>query len=331
MLSLKDFIYEQDILPCNNDEVWGMLESVTDGAVKIHEKVIRAGLSNILGTAGIENVQGEQQQKLDVIANDIFIEAVRKSELFASAASEENKEIIKFKDSKNAPFVIAFDPLDGSSNIDVNVSIGTIFSVYKRPEDSTETSDRDYFQVGDNQILAGYVIYGTSTMLVMSTGNGVNGFTLNPDNNEFYLSHRDMIIPKTGRVYSVNEGNYDSFSQGLKDYISYCKSDDNDREAAYSARYIGSMVADLHRNLLKGGIFMYPATTSAPNGKLRLLYECHPMAFVIENAGGKASSGEQRILDIQTSGLHQRIPIFLGSESMMDTLMDFISKKETSQ
>lgn len=329
MKSLKEFVSEQEILPCSTDEALGIMESIAEGAVLIHEKVIRAGLLNILGAAGAENVQGEQQQKLDIVADNIFIEAVRNSHLFASAASEENEDIIVFEDSPQAPFVIAFDPLDGSSNIDVNVSIGTIFSVYKRPDDSSETSEKDFFQIGDNQIAAGYVIYSTSTMLVMSTGNGVNGFTLDPDNKTFYLSHGDMTMPQTGRVYSVNEGNYNSFSEGLKDYITYCKSNDNDKGAAYSSRYIGSMVADLHRNLIKGGVFMYPATEYAPKGKLRLLYECHPMAFIIENAGGKSHSGEQRILDIKTESLHQRVPIFMGSESMMDKMMSSITKKET--
>jgi len=331
MISLKEFISKQEILPCTSEEAWGIIESIAEGAVLIHDKVIRAGLLNILGDAGAENVQGEQQQKLDVVADEIFIEVVRKSRLFASAASEENENIIKFQNTPQAPFVIAFDPLDGSSNIDVNVSIGTIFSVYKRPDDSSETSEKDFFQVGDNQIAAGYVIYGTSTMLVMSTGNGVNGFTLDPDNKTFYLSHGDMTMPKTGRIYSVNEGNYNSFPEGLKEYVTYCKSRENDTGAAYSARYIGSMVADLHRNLIKGGVFMYPATESAPKGKLRLLYECHPMAFIIENAGGKAHSGEQRILDIETQSLHQRVPIYLGSESMMDKMMDSITKQETAR
>lgn len=330
MISLKEFINKQEILPASVSDVWGIMDSIAQGSVQIHQKVIRAGLSNILGAAGAENVQGEEQQKLDVIANDIFIDSVRKSTLFCSAASEEDEHVVEFGDSPNAPYVIAFDPLDGSSNIDVNVSIGTIFSVYKRLSDSSQASEKDFFQTGDNQIAAGYVIYGTSTMLVMSTGNGVNGFTLDPDDNTFYLSHSNMKMPTTGRIYSVNEGNYNTFPEGLKDYISFCRSNNNDKGSAYSARYIGSMVADLHRNLIKGGVFMYPATESSPKGKLRLLYECHPMAFIIENAGGKAHSGDHRILDIKTQELHERVPIYLGSTAMMDTMMNLISTKETS-
>ncbi|MEQ8521246.1 MAG: class 1 fructose-bisphosphatase, partial [Vicingaceae bacterium] len=299
MQKLSEFIESQVILPCDASDLNTMFESVARAAVKISAKVMRAGILDVLGSAGAENIQGEVQQKLDVLADEILIKSLGNSGLFAAAASEENEEIVIFEGSKSAPYVIAFDPLDGSSNIDVNVSIGTIFTIFRRVDQSKEVSVKDFFQAGDKQLAAGYVIYGTSTMMVMSTGNGLNAFTLNPDESTFYLTHADILIPKSGRIFSINEGNYSSFHQGLKRYIAWCKSDQTDLGSPYSARYIGSMVADIHRNFLKGGLFLYPPTTSSPNGKLRLLYECMPMAFLAENAGGKASTGLERILDLQ--------------------------------
>ena len=328
MLKLSDFIEGQSILPSDSSDMKAMMLAISDAAVKIRAKVIRAGLINILGAAGAENVQGEEQQKLDVLANDLMIEALSASNIFAAGASEENEDIIVFPKSANARYVIAFDPLDGSSNIDVNVSIGTIFSIYSRKDMDRPVSKKDFFQVGDNQLAAGYVIYGTSTMLIMTTGNGLNGFTLNPDDREFYLTHDDMRIPESGKYYSVNEGNFESFPIGLKRYLAWCKSDHNDRKAAYSARYIGSMVADIHRNFLKGGIFVYPATSSSPKGKLRLLYECHPMAFLAEAAGGQAHSGDKRILDLEVSELHQRTAIYIGSSNMVEKLVSYLDNPD---
>ena len=330
MQNLKDFINGQSILPCDSGEMTAMMDAVAEAAVRIHGKVVRAGLINILGAAGVENVQGEEQQKLDVLANDIMIDCLAESKIFAAAASEENENIIAFKDSPNAPYIIAFDPLDGSSNIDVNVSIGTIFSIYQRPNMSKAVSAEDFFQVGDNQLAAGYVIYGTSTMMVMTTGNGLNGFTMNPDDKEFYLTHDDMCIPESGRIYSINEGNFASFPAGLKRYLSWCKSEDNDKKSPYAARYIGSMVADMHRNFLKGGVFLYPATSSSPKGKLRLLYECHPMAFLAEAGGGQASTGTKRLLDLEVKELHQRTPIIVGSTKMVDKVIKMLENPDQS-
>ncbi|MEQ9063944.1 MAG: class 1 fructose-bisphosphatase [Vicingaceae bacterium] len=328
MQKLSEFIESQVILPCDASDLNTMFESVARAAVKISAKVMRAGILDVLGSAGAENIQGEVQQKLDVLADEILIKSLGNSGLFAAAASEENEEIVIFEGSKSAPYVIAFDPLDGSSNIDVNVSIGTIFTIFRRVDQSKEVSVKDFFQAGDKQLAAGYVIYGTSTMMVMSTGNGLNAFTLNPDESTFYLTHADILIPKSGRIFSINEGNYSSFHQGLKRYIGWCKSDQTDLGSPYSARYIGSMVADIHRNFLKGGLFLYPPTTSSPNGKLRLLYECMPMAFLAENAGGKASTGLERILDLQVEGLHQRCPIYIGSANMVEKVINFLDNPD---
>jgi fructose-1,6-bisphosphatase I len=230
--------------------------------------------------------------------------------------------------SKNAKYIVCIDPLDGSSNIEVNVSVGTIFSIYRRKSDVNEPlADTDILQSGLEQVAAGYVIYGSSTMLVYTTGKGVNGFTLDPSIGEFCLSHPDMKIPTTGHIYSINEGNYLKFPQGIKNYIKYCQEEDTASNRPYTSRYIGSMVADVHRNLLLGGIFIYPQTSSQPNGKLRLMYECNPIAFIIEQAGGKASTGTQRILEIEPKELHQRAPAIMGNTSMVDKVLDFMSKE----
>jgi fructose-1,6-bisphosphatase I len=304
-----------------------LLRDIGIAAKVISREVNKAGLAEILGDAGRENVQGEEVKKLDVIANELMIDCLTRGGECCAIASEENDEIIPINSpvSKNARYVVTMDPLDGSSNIDVNVSIGTIFCIYKRlsPVGSPATTD-DFFQKGSAMLAAGYVIYGSSTMLVYTTGNGVNGFTLDPSIGEFCLSHPNMQIPKDGKIYSLNEGNKSEFPEGVKAYINWCQETDKATSRPYSARYIGSMVADFHRNLLKGGIFIYPPTAKAPKGKLRLLYECNPMSFLIEQAGGKASTGTERVLDIQPAELHQRVPIFIGSENMVNTALEFL-------
>jgi fructose-1,6-bisphosphatase I len=289
--------------------------------------VNKAGLVDIIGAAGEQNVQGEDQQKLDVYANEVFIQTLINREIVCGIASEENDDFITVAGSDNShsnKYVVLMDPLDGSSNIDVNVSVGTIFSVFRRKTPvGTPVTSEDFLQPGTQQVAAGYVIYGTSTMLVYTTGHGVNGFTLNPAIGTFYLSHPNMQYPKDGIIYSINEGNYVHFPQGVKDYIKYCQLEEGDRP--YTSRYIGSLVSDIHRNMIKGGIYIYPTSSKAPNGKLRLLYECNPMAFIIEQAGGKAHSGKENILDVQPTELHQRMPIFIGSENMVKKALEFVN------
>ena len=272
----------------------------------------------------VKNVQGEEQQKLDVVADEAFIRAFQNGGEVCGIASEENDDFLAFdsQHAQNANYVVLFDPLDGSSNIDVNVSIGTIFSIYRRvsPTGSKATL-ADMLQAGTQQVAAGYVLYGSSTILVYTTGNGVNGFTLDPAIGEYFLSHPDMKMPENGRLYSVNEGNLNDFDPQLRAYLAYCQSNENQTGKPYSGRYIGSLVADFHRNLIKGGIYIYPAVPSAPQGRLRLLYECNPLAFIAEQAGGLATDGKQRILDIQPTELHQRVGFYIGSKLMVEKAM----------
>lgn len=306
------------------------LQQVMNGIAKasktISWEVNRAGLGNILGSAESENIQGETQQKLDVFADEQFIEAMKNCGEVCGIASEENDDFVAFDSSysRNGDYVVAFDPLDGSSNIDVNVSIGTIFSIFKRKSaKGNPASIEDFLRKGTEQIAAGYVLYGSSTMLVFTAGNGVNAFTLDPAIGEFCLSHANMKTPEDGKIVSMNEGNLCFASQGLKDYLNYCKEDDKASKRPFSARYIGSMVADFHRNLIKGGIFLYPATSKSPNGKLRLLYECNPLAFIIEQAGGMATTGEKRIMELELTELHQRVPVVIGSSKMVKKASSF--------
>ena len=290
----------------------------------MNREVNKAGLADILGATTKENIQGETQQKLDVFADDQFIAALKNGGEACGIASEENDDFLAFDSlrSKNGKYIVAFDPLDGSSNIDVNVSIGTIFSIYRRvSEMGTLATEADFLQKGENQVAAGYVIYGSSTMLVYTTGNGVNGFTLDPSIGEYCLSHPNLSIPKNGKIYSINEGNLAYCSDAINNYIAYCKEIDKPTNRPYYARYIGSMVADFHRNMIKGGIFIYPETTKAPKGKLRLLYECNPMAFLMEQAGGIASTGKHRIMEIEPEELHQRVPTIMGSKNMVKELL----------
>lgn len=329
--SLGEFIIEnQSEFKYSSGELSRLINSIRLAAKVVNHEVNKAGLVDILGAAGDTNIQGEDQQKLDVYANEAFIKGLTNREIVCGIASEEEDDfiVIKGRNEKNDnKYVVLIDPLDGSSNIDVNVSVGTIFSVYRRvtPE-GTPVTIEDFLQPGSKQVAAGYIIYGTSTMIVYTTGHGVNGFTLNPAIGTYYLSHPNMEFPETGQIYSVNEGNYVHFPQGVKDYIKYCQKEEGDRP--YTSRYIGSLVSDFHRNMIKGGIYIYPNTAKDPEGKLRLLYECNPMAFIAEQAGAKASNGFQRIMDIQPTQLHQRVPFFCGSKQMVEKAEAFMQNAQ---
>lgn len=310
-------------------ELSRLLSAIRLAAKIVNREVNKAGLVDILGETGVENIQGETQQKLDVFADEIFLEAIRVRGDVCGIGSEEQDEYIAFENerSKQGKYILLIDPLDGSSNIDVNVSIGTIFSIYRRVSPyGTKATKEDFLQEGRKQVAAGYVIYGSSTMLVFATGNGVNGFTYDPSIGVFYLSHPDMKIPEDGQVYSINEGNYVHFPEGVKKYIKYCQDEDEATNRPYTSRYIGSLVADFHRNLIKGGIYIYPTSKKAPSGKLRLLYECNPMAYLIEQAGGTATDGKNNILDIKPIDLHQRTPLFIGSKKMVEKAHDFVKE-----
>ncbi len=331
--TLGEFIIEnQSEFRYSSGELSRLINSIRLAAKVVNHEVNKAGLVDILGTAGDTNVQGEDQQKLDVYANNAFIKTLTNREIVCGIASEEEDNFITIKgrnEQNDNKYVVLIDPLDGSSNIDVNVSVGTIFSIYRRiTEPGTPVTLEDFLQPGKNQVAAGYIIYGTSTMIVYTTGHGVNGFTLNPAIGTYYLSHPNMKFPEDGKIYSVNEGNYVHFPQGVKDYIKYCQKEEGDRP--YTSRYIGSLVSDFHRNMIKGGIYIYPNTAKDPNGKLRLLYECNPMALIAEQAGGKASNGFQRILDIQPTELHQRTPFICGSKHMVEKAEGFMQQHKPS-
>lgn len=329
VITLGQFIIERQAdFPYAKGELSRLLRDIGIAAKIVNREVNKAGLADILGEFGTVNVQGEDVKKLDVFANEQFIAALSAGGETCAVASEENEGLVHIDSmvSKNAKYIVCVDPLDGSSNIDVNVAIGTIFSIYRRTSFSGLAEENDYLQRGTEQVAAGYVIYGSSTMLVYTTGKGVNGFTLDPSIGEFCLSHPDMKCPRSGKIYSINEGNYVHFPDGVKQYIKYCQVEDSPTNRPYSSRYIGSLVADFHRNLLKGGIFIYPSTLKSPKGKLRLLYECNPLAFIIEQAGGKASDGFRRILDIQPSSLHQRTPLFIGSADMVSMAEEFMTR-----
>ena len=320
VLTLGQFIIEkQSDFPYAKGELSRLLRDIGIASKIVNREVNKAGLMDILGEVGTINIQGECQKKLDVFANEQFISALTSGGECCIVASEENDEFVPIDAvvSKNARYIVAIDPLDGSSNIDVNVAVGTIFSIYRRKSTDGKATLEDVLQQGTEQVAAGYVIYGSSTMLVYTTGKGVNGFTLDPSIGEFCLSHPSMKIPKDGTIYSINEGNYVHFPDGVKKYLKYCQIEDQQTSRPYTSRYIGSMVADIHRNMIKGGIFIYPTTSGAPNGKLRLVYECNPMAYLIEQAGGRATDGYRRILDLKVTSLHQRSAIFIGSENMV--------------
>ncbi|MCT4602377.1 MAG: class 1 fructose-bisphosphatase [Marinifilum sp.] len=326
--TLNQFIIErQSDHPGAKGELSRLLHHVGIAAKIVNRAVNKAGLVDILGEHGDQNVQGEDQQKLDVFADTHFIDALKASGECAAVASEENEDIIIFEDemAKNGKYVFCMDPLDGSSNIDVNVSIGTIFSIFERITPRGQVANmEDFLQEGTKQVAAGYVIYGSSTMLVYTTGNGVNGFTLDPSIGEFCLSHPNIKTPKSGTIYSINEGNYINFPQGVKKYIKYCQEKDARSKRPYTSRYIGSLVADFHRNLLNGGIFIYPQTNKNPEGKLRLTYECNPVAFIAEQAGGMATNGNMRILEIKPDSIHQRVPFYTGSTKMVKKTEEFL-------
>jgi fructose-1,6-bisphosphatase I len=321
-ITLGQFIIERQVdFPYAKGELSRLLRDIGIASKIVNREVNKAGLVDILGDFGSTNVQGEDVKKLDVYANEQFINALRSGGECLAIASEEEENLVEIESpvSKNAKYVVCIDPLDGSSNIDVNVNIGTIFSIYRRKDEASgPTQLEEFMQPGSEQVAAGYVIYGSSTMLVYTTGKGVNGFTLDPSIGEFCLSHPDMKVSPTGAIYSINEGNYEHFPQGVKKYIKYCQQTDKATNRPYSSRYIGSLVADFHRNLIKGGIYIYPSTAKSPNGKLRLLYECNPLAFIAEQAGGKASDGFRRIMDIVPTSLHERTPLFIGSTEMVE-------------
>ncbi|MGF1533379.1 MAG: class 1 fructose-bisphosphatase [Bernardetiaceae bacterium] len=327
--TLGEFIIErQSDFPYAKGELSRLLSALRLAAKIVNREINKAGLAKyILGAVGQQNVQGEAQQKLDVFANEQFINALKARGEVCGIGSEEEEEAVVFSGTsgQDGKYIILMDPLDGSSNIDVNVSIGTIFSIYRRvsPVGGPVTPE-DFLQPGHKQVAAGYIIYGSSTMLVYTTGNGVNGFTFDPSVGVFFLSHPDLKIPATGKVYSINEGNFNRMPEGLRQYVRYCQAEDKATGRPYTARYIGSLVADFHRNLLKGGIYVYPGIPSHPLGKLRLLYEANPMAFLMEQAGGRASDGFRRILDITPTELHQRTPLFVGSPLMMDTVEELM-------
>lgn len=330
--TLGQFIIEKQAdFPYAKGELSRLLRDIGIAAKVVNRAVNKAGLADMLGEFGSANIQGEEQQKLDVFADEQFIEALSRGGECCYVASEEHEKGIDLSDllsSKSGQYIVCVDPLDGSSNIDLNVSVGTIFSIYRRKNKEGNVDIGEVLQYGHEQVAAGYVIYGSSTMLVYSTGKGVNGFTLDPSIGEFCLSHPDMCIPKSGKTYSVNEGNYRKFPQYIKDYIKYCQEEDTATHRPYTSRYIGSMVADIHRTLIIGGVFLYPESSAYPDGKLRLLYECNPMAFLIEQAGGRAISNNRRVLDICPTHLHQRVPIVIGSTDMVEKVEEFLMQSE---
>ncbi len=332
LITLGEFIIKnQQDFPYAKGQLTRMFNAIMVASKVMNSQINKAGLADeLMGKVGTENVQGEEQKKLDVYANKIFINALKARNEVCGIASEEENEVIIFDNDSgvNGKYIVLMDPIDGSSNIEVNVSIGTVFAIYRRVSPIGEPAIlEDFLQTGRQQVAAGYVIYGSSTMLVFTTGNGVNGFTYDPAIGVFYLSHPDMKIPEDGSIYSINEGNYAYFSDNMKSYVDYCKSIDDATNRPYTGRYIGSMIADLHRNFLKGGIYMYPDSKKSPDGKLRILYECNPMAFLIEQAGGKATDGKQNILDIKPTNIHQRTPFYGGSAGMVDKLQEILTSK----
>ncbi len=328
VLTLDEFTIQQlRAFPQATGELSGLLRDIGLAAKRINVEVNKAGLVDILGDAGEINVQGEDVKKLDVFANNQLTAVLHHGISCAGIASEEIDDYIAFEDdvSKNSKYICMFDPLDGSGNIDVNVSIGTIFSVYRRVTSKGSLVTReDFLQSGRNQVAAGYIVYGSSTMLVYATRRGVNGFTLDPSIGEFCLSHPNIKCPEDGKIYSVNHGSFFQYETTVKQYIEVCQKKTKMDGGPYTQRYIGSMVADVHRNLIKGGIFMYPGTIERPKGKLRLLYECNPFAFITEVSGGKATDGKQPILDIKPAELHQRTPFSIGSRNMMEELESYL-------
>lgn len=326
--TLEEYIIQnQNRFPGATGELSQLLRDIGLAAKIISREVNKAGITNILGFDGSTNIHGESVKKLDLFADQQLISALDRSQITCMVISEENDGIVKLS-SKGGKYIVYMDPLDGSSNIDVNVSIGSIFSVYMRePRYDPTVREEDALQPGVRQVAAGYVLYGSSTILAYTTGLGVSVFTLDPSIGEFILSERKIQIPDHGPIYSINEGSYNSWDQGLKKYIKYCQVEDSETNRPYSARYIGSMVADIHRTLIKGGIFIYPHSKKYPNGKLRLMYECNPLSFIIEQAGGMATDGHKRIMELQPEAIHQQTPIYIGSKKNVQTVMDFLKEQ----
>ena len=297
-------------------ELSQLLRDIALASKVVNREVNKAGLIDIMGAMGSQNTAGDNQQKLDVLANIRFTRALSKGGEACALISEETESYVDL--NNDGKYVIAIDPLDGSSNIDVNVSIGTIFSIYRRRSPvGKPIQPEDILQKGTDQVAAGYILYGSSTMLVYTTGHGVNGFTYEPTLGEYFLSHPDLKMPEDGKIFSINEGQALSFSPAVTKYINYCK------ESGYTGRYIGSLVADFHRNMLKGGIYIYPATAKDKNGKLRLMYECNALAFIAEQAGGLATDGSGRIMEITPTALHQRVSFYVGSRNMVEKAGSF--------
>jgi fructose-1,6-bisphosphatase I len=332
VVTLGRFILEQERLhPAATGALTSILYDLTLAAKLIHREVSKAGLVDILGETGMENVHGEQVKKLDEYAHDVVFNAMDHGGQLCVMASEEADDLIFIPEKFPAgEYVLLYDPLDGSSNIDANISIGTIFSIHRRVSEGRDGTLKDCLQPGSRQVAAGYVMYGSSTVLVYTTGNGVHGFTLDPSIGEFLLSHRQIRIPEPGKkIYSVNEGNFGKWSKEQQDLVAYFRGDDGGG-AGFSHRYVGSLVADFHRTLLYGGIFMYPADSKNPNGKLRLLYEAAPLAFICEQAGGRATDGTREILEIQPRELHQRIPLYMGNREWVDLAATYLAREEAT-
>ncbi|MEX0780455.1 MAG: class 1 fructose-bisphosphatase [Balneolales bacterium] len=328
-ITLEEFIIQgQNCFRGTTGELSQLLRDIGLATKIISREVNKAGITNILGVNGTENIHGEHVKKLDVFSNDQMLHALSRSDIVSLVISEKDEGIIRFK-STSGNYIVYMDPLDGSSNIDVNVSIGTIFSIFMRKSHRSDyPTEGDAMQPGVNQVAAGYVLYGSSTILVYTTGMGVSAFTLDPSIGEFFLSDRKIMIPGHGPYYSINEGSHNSWAPGLQEYIKYCKDEDPSSLRPYNSRYIGSMVADVHRTLLKGGIFIYPATEKYPEGKLRLMYECNPLSFLIEQAGGKATTGVKRIMEIQPQQIHERTPIYMGSKTNVNMAENFLREYE---
>ncbi len=335
LTTLEQFIIEREVdTPGSKGQFSRLLRDIVIAAKIVDRDVRKAGLVDIFGDTGDVNVQGEVQKKLDLLAHEEFVRALRRGGEVCLIGSEEHAEAIPLLfDDCQGKYVVLFDPLDGSSNVDVNVSIGTIFSIYRVPDDHVgRVTMASALQRGREQVAAGYVVYGSSTILVYTTGNGVNGFTLDPSIGEFLLSHPGITTPERGQMYSINEGNYNSWEPGLKEYIKWMQTEapDDDPPRPYTTRYIGSFVADFHRNLMKGGVYIYPANTRNPNGKLRLMYEANPMAFIVEQAGGRAETGSGPILDVEPQALHDRTPVVIGSPAMVADAVAFLAGERTA-
>lgn len=331
ILTLGEFIISQQQFSREaTGDLSQILGAITLASKIVHREINKAGLMDLAGSSGLENIQGEDQQKLDLYANEKFKTALAARGRVCGVASEEEEGFVTFPSVSGSPskYVVAFDPVDGSSNIDVNVPVGTIFSILRRrSDDSGPVKIEDFLQKGREQVAAGYIIYGSSTMLVYTTGNGVNGFTFDSSIGNYFLSHENMRYPDTGNIYSINEGHSLKFDPRLQSYLASCKETDESLGKPYTARYIGSLVSDFHRNLIKGGMYLYPGYAGNPNGKLRMLYECSPLAMIAEQAGGKATDGNGvRILDIEPSVLHQRSPLFIGPNFMVNDAESYLLK-----